>query len=87
MAKKIIQYNQNLILIQLLILFIINFNQWPFFAAAETMCAMKVNQVPEVVFSQVLFNHFNEPFITPRKAGTSKANLNVNFLFHSGLLQ
>jgi len=87
MAEQIIQYCQYLLLIQLLILFTVNFNQRTFVATAETMCAVKINQVPDVIIGQVLFNYFYETFISPRKAGTSKTNLNVNFLFHSCFIQ
>lgn len=83
MAEKIIQNCQNLLLIQLIILFTVNFNQGTFVATAETVCAVKINKVPEVIIDQVLLNYFNESFISPRKTGTSKTNLNINFLFHS----
>lgn len=68
MAEKILQNSQYFFLIQFLIFLTIYMNQRAFFATTETMCAMVIHQVPEVVFGKILLNHFHESFIAPRKA-------------------
>lgn len=56
--------------------------QWSFIAATETMGAVKMYQVPEVVFGQVLIDNFYQPLVPSREAGAAEAYLNINLLIH-----
>ena len=70
-----------------MILLAIDFYQRALFATTETMGTMKMNQMPQVLLIQILFDNLYQAFVSPGETRTPKADLNINSLIHINLLR